>query len=210
MNSTGNNHICRLTGLLLLIIAVSVPLSAQDTPYDQLKQKFQRGEIFNADFSHQVIDSFTGDTTLSSGIIWVGENRYKVLSENKTIMVSGDISRVYDEDRNRLIISNYEPEEDDFAPSRFLNGTDSTYRVTEQREANDRIHIHFTSEDPFAVFTEVNVTLNSELLPLRIYAVDHADIRHTTRFRTGRFIKPGEQLFVLDYPDDAEIIDMRN
>lgn len=201
-----------LAGLaaILLFTLVSTPVFAQQTAFDQLKQRFDDGEIFNAEFSHQYIDSYTQDTVSSKGTIWVGEDKYKVRTQNQSVVVDGETSMVFDDSRNRVIMSKYEPSEDDFAPSRILNGADSTYTIESQERRDGRVFIALASDDPFAVFQMVEITLDGDLMPLKIHAKDQADNLITTSFRQGSFIAPEQGMFHLDYPEGAEIVDMRN
>lgn len=195
-------------GLIMLLIAI--PVSAQQTAFDKLKNMFREGQVFHADFSHKYMDSYTGDSVASSGKIWVGESQYKVEAENQLVVVDGETSKVYDEERNRIIISTYEPEEDDFAPSRILNGADSTYVIENQQRKGNQIFITLLSENPFSVFKEVRITLKNSIVPLRIFALDQADNEIITTFKNGSFITPGEEMFELETPEGAETVDMRN
>lgn len=205
-----NDKLVRFLLFTVFCLGITTFAWAQDEPFSQLKQKFEQGAIFNADFQHQTVDSYTQDTSSSSGVIWVGEQRYKVQADNQTVVVDGENSTVYDENRNRVIISKYEPEEDDFAPSRILNGIDSTYTVKAEEQRNDQIYIRLTSDDEFAIYKEVEIFLSSDLVPQKIRAVDPVDNIMTTTFRGGEFVTLRENIFVLDYPDGAEVVDMRN
>lgn len=195
---------------IFLVTALSTPLLAQQTAFDELKKRFDKGEIFHAEFKHQYIDSYTQDTVANKGTIWVGEDKYKVRTQNQSVVVDGQTSMVFDDNRNRVIMSKYEPAEDDFAPSRILNGADSTYSIKKQEQRDNKVYITLVSEDPFAVFREVKITLSSDLIPLRIFAKDQADNLITTSFKQGNFIAPKQGMFHLDYPEGAEIVDMRN
>lgn len=206
-----------LSDRLLLFIGVMVcvagfyrPAYAQQSVLDELTEKFKQGQIFHSDFSHHYIDSYTQDTTSSDGMIWVGNDRYKVRTQNQYVVVNGETSMVYDENRNRVIISNYEPAEDDFAPSRILSGIDSTFVVDHQEKNSDNIYILLTSDDPFAIYKEVEIILTPELIPQRIKALDPSDNVIITHFRNGRFVETEQGMFSLDYPDGAEVVDMRN
>lgn len=183
---------------------------AQDAPFAQLKMKFEDGQIFSADFHHQSVDSYTQDTVSNNGLIWVGNQDYKVRTDQQTVVVDGKISTVFDRNRNRVIISEYEPSEDDFAPSRILNGIDSTFTVTEEMKRGNQFYIQLTSEDPFAIYKEVEIVLSEALIPQQIRAVDPVDNIITTEFKNGTFLPPEEELFELDYPDSVELIDMRD
>lgn len=211
MNSKNlSGNLVRFLLLSVFCFGLTNFLAAQENPFDELKQKFEQGEIFYADFHHQSIDSYTEDTASSSGKIWVGEQRYKVESDEQSVVVDGETSTVYDEGRNRVIVSKYEPEEDDFAPSRILNGVDTTFTVTTEEQRDDQIYIQLTSDDSFAIYKEVEIYLSNALVPQKIRAIDPVDNVITTTFKEGEFIKSSENEFQLDYPDDAEIIDMRN
>lgn len=204
------DKLLRFLLVILLCWGLSPALYAQENPFSQLKQKFEQGAIFYADFHHQSIDSYTEDTVASSGKIWVGERRYKVRADDQSVVVDGETSMVYDENRNRVIISKYEPEEDDFAPSRILNGVDSTFTVKTEEHQDDQIYIQLTSDDSFAIYKEVEIYLSNALVPQKIRAVDPVDNIITTTFSKGEFITSGENMFLLDYPSGAEVVDMRN
>lgn len=194
----------------LLLLAAGIPAHAQQTTFEELISRFENGQVFYAKFTYEQTDSYTGETNSREGTLWVADEEYKVESNRQTIVVDGDYSRVYDENRNRVIVSNYEPAEDDFAPSRFLSGVDSTYTVTEQRIEGENTIITLESQDPFAVFTRVEITLGPGLIPLEIFTVDQVDTRATTVFQSGSFKAEREGLFEMEYPHDAEIVDLRN
>ena len=184
--------------------------AAQDTPaFDQLKSSFEKGKIFNSDFSHRYEDSFTGETDQNEGIIWIGKEQYKIESSNQVMVVDGNISRVYDGSKNRIIISDYSEEEDDFAPSRMLQGVDDSYSVQESALENGGTEIVLSSSDPFSIFEKVTILLDSEGNPIEIRALDQAENILVTRFSGGSFTEADEDLFTLESPEDAELIDLR-
>lgn len=181
------------------------------TAFEKLTQRFENGQVFHADFRHHHEDSFTGNTSTEKGEIWIGKNEYKIQSATQRVAVDGKLSRVYDSQRNRLIKSTYVPEEDDFAPSRFLSGVDSTYTIVEQqKKREDQYFIKLKSEDPFAIFQTVEITLGEEGIPQKVFVRDTADNLITTTFSSGKFIEQQPDMFELTYPASAEIIDMRN
>lgn len=210
MNLTDRRYFAIIFLISSFLCLGTSTIHAQQTPFDQLINRFQQGSVFHADFNHQYIDSYTGDTVATSGTIWVGEQMYKVQNSNQTVVVDGELSRVYDKNRNRVIVSTYEPAEDDFAPSRFLNGTDTTYTVEKQQEQGDEVLVTLSSSDPFSIFQQVEITLGTGQIPQKIFALDQAENRITTTFNAGEFIDPQKDLFKLQYPDGAEIIDMRS
>lgn len=198
------------TGLLAVILPAGHLLHAQGTPnFDDLKNNFEDGQVFYAQFTHRYEDSFTGETQQNSGEIWIGRDQYKIVGSNQVMVVDGNVSRVYDGDKNRLIISDYIEEEDDFAPSRMLQGVDDSYRVLESAAQNGTTEIVLQSDDPFSVFKTVTIILTPEGTPSEIRARDQAENILTTRFSDGLFMNPKSELFEIDAPDDAEFIDLR-
>lgn len=205
-----DNVIAIFIGTIIIGLGIPSSVFAQENHFAELKQKFEEGIIFNAEFQHQSVDSYTQDTVASDGRIWVGEQQYKVHSKNQSVVVDGQTSTVYDDNRNRVIISKYEPEDDDFAPSRILNGVDSTFTVKTQEKREEQTYILLTSDDPFAIYKKVEIFLDPDLIPQKIEAVDPADNIITTTFSTGKFVEPEEEMFELEYPENAEVVDMRN
>ena len=57
-----------LVATLLVFLSSSSALLAQQTAFDELKERFESGEIFNAGFSHQYIDSYTQDTSVPTNL----------------------------------------------------------------------------------------------------------------------------------------------
>lgn len=195
-----------LTCTLLFICNVNA--FAQTENFDRLKTKFQNGQVFVADYQHVYMDSYTRDTVRSTGKIWISQDAYKVVSDDQTIVVDGETSRVYDRYRNRVIISHYDPAEDDFAPSRMLNGSNTNFSIQESDSGGVSV-VKMISEDDFSTFRQVEIRLTGQQIPVAITAFDFADNKIVTRFKNGSFMGAGATSFELEYPDNAEIIDMR-
>ena len=207
MNSTLLKILSTLWVCVLLIYPIN--LDAQTPAFDQLKQKFEEGYIFNAVFSHEYEDSYTGEHSQNQGEIWIGKDSYRVEGDEQIMIVDGEISRVYDGIRNRLLISDYDEEEDDFAPSRMLQGVDDSYNV-EEESVNSETIIRLISDDPFAIFISVEITIDDHGNPALIRAVDQVENLLTTRFEIGRFQEEDPDLFQMEIPDNAERIDLRH
>lgn len=185
--------------------------TSSDTPrFDRLKQQFENNRVFYAHFSHEYNDTFTGEQQLTTGTIWVGKERYKMLSGDNLMVVDDNISRVYDHSKNRVIISDYIEDEDDFAPSRMLQGVDDTFSVTESEYSNGQTLIRLTSDDPFSVFIEVSILLDRDGIPVSIEAIDQVENQLITRFTHGLFIAEEDETFEFTYPANAEKIDLRH
>src|SRR5699024_8029194 len=108
-----SNGFLRVCSAIIFTFLLAGPLSAQQDTLDKLREKFEAGEVFQGECTQRYIDSYTHDTTSSKGEIWVGGDKYKVRTTNQTVVVDGETSMVYNDSRNRIIISNYEPSEAD-------------------------------------------------------------------------------------------------
>lgn len=193
---------------LLLLIATSA-VQAQDKVFPKLRANFDNEKVFVADFEHTYYDSYTKESLTSNGKIWVSSEKYRLDSENQLLIVDGVTSRVYDEVRNRVIISDYSEEDDDFAPSRMLNGVDSTYTITEEKLSGGRTKIIMKTDDDFALYLTVEIIVDSKANPISITAYDFSENEIVTNFENGSFLLKNEELFKLRYPQDAEIVDTR-
>ena len=197
---------------LILIIAFVIGsdwANAQSESLNNLKTKFENNQVMVAQFKHTFTDSYTGEVLNSEGEIIISQNGYKLTGEDQILVVDGDVSTVYDALKNRVIISIYDPEEDDFAPSRTLNGVDSTYTVSEEKERGNISRIVMETDDDFAVFPVIEIYANQNNIPLQVLAVDAADNQILTLFENARFVPKSQVDFKIVYPVDAEIIDMR-
>lgn len=207
MNLASNNKYL----LLLLLLLIPGLGNAQNAPgFDELEQKFRNNYIFKADFTHEYHDTFTGEEQVTEGMIWVGMDQYKMQSGESIMLVDGEISQVYDGQKNRVIISDYVEEEDDFAPSRMLNGVDDSYAVEEHQGEENQTVIELTSEDPFSIFLRVSIFLDESGNPSRIVAIDQVENELITYFEQGEFIPKTDVVFQFTYPEDAEMIDLRH
>tara|TARA_R110000868_G_scaffold408293_5_gene691041 strand:- start:78428 stop:79057 length:630 start_codon:yes stop_codon:yes gene_type:complete len=184
-------------------------VQAQSPAFVELKTRFDESAVFRAEFNHTYTDAYTEESTTSEGLIWIDQVGYKLESDDKIIVVDGEISRVYEGLRNRLIISEYDPEEDDFAPSRMLSGINETYTSSEKKLSNGNTLITLETDDDFATFLKVEIEVNGVLEPIKITAYDFADNLIVTTFSNGKFESLTDQTFNLNYPEDAEIVDMR-
>ncbi|HKJ46320.1 MAG TPA: hypothetical protein VJ991_10880 [Balneolales bacterium] len=195
--------------LIILILIIPALAKAQSSVFDKLRQKFDSGEIFKAQLNHEFIDSYTHDTVSTDGDIWIGEKRYKIILKDRYILVDSVTSKVYNAIKNQLIISKYDPKEDDYAPSRFLSGSEHSYTIHQSKMDSYGYVIKMTSTDPFSIFKQVEIEVTNNYIPKYIKTVDQTDNEAISRFSDGKFVKGTAKMFTISYPKNAEVIDMR-
>ena len=200
-------HLCLM--LLTASFTAAGSFDFEETDLDRVKQMFEDGNVFHARMTHSFVDSYTGEEEITEGEIWISKNKYLIKAGNQTILVDGETSVVYNEVQNKVLISRYHPEEDDFAPSRFFSGKDEVFAVSDVRVTNDHAEFTLKPDDPFEIFTSVTILLGGDLVPLEISAVDQMENNMSTAFNDAGFLDNSDGIFSLDYPEDAEIIDLR-
>src|SRR5699024_9539320 len=121
---------------------------------------------------------------------------YKIISDQQVMAVNGTISMVYDKAKNRVIISKYVRKDDDFAPSKFLRGVDSTYSIINQEKKGARYIVKLQSDEPFSVFKKVTISLGKQSIPQKIKVVDSADNQIESTFSRGNFVPQKPKMFV--------------
>lgn len=199
---------------VMLLFMVAIPVSAQKSTgnkqFDALRSRFEKGELFQSQLNHLFIDSYTKDTTVTLGEIWIDKTRYRLSTDTGIIVVDGKTSHVFNPQKNQVIISSYNPEDDEYAPSRFLFGSLSEYSIRNGPTRNKNSTVIMTSDDPFALFTKVEIEFSEQAVPIRITATDQSENVIVSRFSFGKFVTPSPQAFLLSYPKSAEVIDLRN
>ena len=181
-----------------------------DTPaLSTLKKRFNDGVMYRADLSHQFTDAYTGETISSFGSIWFTRDSYKIDTPDQVIIVDNLLSTVYNKQQNRVIYSNYSPEEDDFAPSRYFAGAAGEYESKETANSDGSTTITITKTDAFEQFKEVVIRVSRNGTPTQIDAIDQMDNTIKTTFRFGRFESSDQSIFAFQPPVGAEIVDMR-
>jgi outer membrane lipoprotein-sorting protein len=195
--------------LIILILVLPAFVRAQSSVFDKLRQNFDSGEIFKAQLNHEFIDSYTHDTVSTDGDIWIGEKRYKIILKDRYILVDSVTSKVYNAIKNQLIISQYDPKEDDYAPSRFLSGSEHSYTIHQSKIDSYGYLIKMTSTDPFSIFKQVEIEVTNNYIPKYIKTIDQTDNKAISRFSDGKFVRAKAKMFTITYPKNAEVIDMR-
>jgi len=198
-----------LIGICSLLSEVAHAQS-DSSALNAIKSNLMAGKVFKAQLDNKFIDPTTKDTVHTSGEIWIGKNEYKIHMNERYIVVDGKISRVYSEQKNQVIISNYDPSEDDYAPSHFLAGTQKEYMVRQKKGPNGDTHVVLFSRDPFSLFKQVDIMVDKQNdIPIWIKSVDQTGNITISRFYKGEYVMATSKMFDLKYPSDAHIVDLR-
>jgi hypothetical protein len=181
---------------------------AQSQSLESLKKELRSGKAFHAELEHLFVDTFTGDSVRSFGKLWIHQNGYRVESDDRIIVVFDSISTVYSFVKNQVIISPYAIQDDDFAPSRFLQADQNEFKINEKKLKNGW-QVELISLDDFSVFRQIVLDIENSSLPIRIRAIDQQANINESRFLKARFISFNESLKNINYPANIEIVDLR-
>ena len=198
---------CWLSLIMMLFWGGS--LLAQENYLSLIQDKIRNGEILSAQFNHEFTDAYTQEISQNEGSIWIGWQQYRIETAGQIIVVDGTLSKVLDRSRNRVIISEYDSELDDFAPSKIIGGLGNTYQVVDTKKRLNFQEYNLQSSDPFSTFEQMNIRIDSELKPSSLTALDMGANRMQTSFSDVEYIPISVHLFELIIPEDAEIVDMR-
>ena len=205
-------HCCQSTMVwlsLILVFLMTSPLPAQDNYLSLIQDKIRSGEVLSAQFSHDFTDAYTQETSTNEGSIWIGWQQYRIETAGQIIVVDGELSKVLDLGRNRVIISEYDAELDDFAPSKIIGGLGNTYQVVNTTTRRNTQEFKLQSSDPFSTFEQMNIRVDSDLKPFDLSALDMGANRMQTSFSGVEYLPAITNIFELMIPEDAEVVDMR-
>ena len=185
------------------------PLLAQVNYLNLIQDNLRHGAILSAQFNHDFIDAYTQETSRKEGSIWIGWQQYRIETVGQIIVVNGELSKVLDRRRNRVIISEYDSELDDFAPSKIIGGLGNTYQVVDTKSRHNTQEFNLQSSDSFSTFKQMSIRIDSDLKPVDLSALDMGANRMQTSFSEVKYLSSSSNLFELIIPEGAEIIDMR-
>ena len=194
---------------LIVTLFLGEPLLAQENYLNLIQDKLRNGAILSAQFNHEFLDAYTQEISRNEGSIWLGWQQYRIETVGQIIVVNGELSKVLDRGRNRVIISEYDSELDDFAPSKIIGGLGNTYQLVDIKCRHNTQEFNLQSSDSFSTFEQMSIRINSDLKPVDLSALDMGANRMQTDFSAVKYLPSSNILFELIIPEGAEIIDMR-
>ncbi len=174
---------------------------SQSLALEQIQNRItKQDDILQVEFRSLFVDSFTGDYSELQGRAWIGLNRYKVETAERILLVEDSVSSLWDPAQQRLVISDYVAEEDDFAPAKLFGVGKSDVTITE-----------ISGRDPLpghGTLSEFGYT-REELTRLKLDFVTAAQPRNSTSVRMkseDSYAALPELVLVLDSRQDPLFI----
>lgn len=205
------NKIAFLSALVSALLFAPISILAQNPLPKELKtfrNNLQKSLLWQAEIAFTTFDSFTQEEASDLGHLTLGIDAYKMELGQQVFLVRDSTSQVWDKAKKRILLSQYNPSEDDTSPARFLFAVDSVYQWQREKQADNKTRISLYTEDPFEMYRRVELLFEGET-PERIKAYDQADNSIEIRFSSAKFLKYSESLLRIDHPKEIEVVDLR-
>lgn len=204
------------TLLMLLLLAGGGRAQAQDADQlvRRLEEKYNSDQALKAQFTQTV--SQGGQTNTLSGTLTLQGDRYRVTTDQQTLVTNGETTWIYTPARGQVLVNDYVEDETAFSPSRFFDGYRERYRVsdvrTTQREGEKHYVLTLKPKQEGAFFREVTLWMRaSDAVVTRLAVRDANQSKMTFALRDVSFgVETDASTFRFDAPQDAEVVDLRS
>lgn len=204
------------TLLMLLLLAGGGRARAQDADQlvRRLEEKYNNDQALKAQFTQTV--SQGGQTNTLSGTLTLQGDRYRVTTDQQTLVTDGETTWIYTPARGQVLVNDYVEDETAFSPSRFFDGYRERYRVsdvrTTQREGEKHYVLTLKPKQEGAFFREVTLWMRaSDAVVTRLAVRDANQSKMTFALRDVSFdVETDASTFRFDAPQDAEVVDLRS
>lgn len=207
-----------LVAAVLLATIGASPLSAQDADeiFERLKQKYESIDALRAEFSQTMTSSYMDEEATSRGVLIASGDRYRVETEDQTLVTDGRVTWVYMPSQNQLLINDNTDDEESFSVSELLFNYDEQFTVTDVTTATVDGESHYVlsleprSRDAF--FTEATMSMRArDAIVTRLQILD---VNGTTMIFDLTNIELDPPLdagvFTFTPPKGTEIVDLRS
>ena len=208
-----------LAGLLLAVI-LSPPTQAQDTDttsiLHDIQVRYEALDGLRADFTQVIRSDFSENTTRMRGDLLLQQNKYRVETDEQTLVTDGTTTWIYTPADQQVIINHTEQDASTLSPETFF--TDYAERYTVQREKRvrrDGDRHRLLTLQPMStrtMFEQVRLWVRTEDLVITrlqvtdrdgseiTISLDNVDLTPALRARDFRFTPP----------EGVEVIDLRS
>jgi hypothetical protein len=173
----------------------------------RFQENLRNGQVFESVLSISEKSAETRQTVSYEARLFLAADGYRLEAEGRVYVVSGNESRVFEKTENRLIISEYLEDEDDFAPARYLGGVPDGYTANEQKSKNGAT-VSFKTSNEALRFKEVQVIFDLAGLPKKLEAKDHWGGQVSISFKNASFSRQTSWK-IIEVPANSERIDLR-
>ncbi len=215
----------RIVRVLILITAalcylLAASLFAGDDRADKIiakvKKKYDKIKTFSAEFNQTFHWKLADNVQELKGKIWLkGQEKFKIETEDQTIVSNGKTIWTFSRFNKQVIIDNIDKSGDQFRLPKdiffkYSEQYHTAYVKSEkiQDQDCDVIELQAKTEDVFIKYMKIWISNN--MLPLKIEQVDLNQNTNTYSLEHIQLNKPiDDSFFVYQVPESIEVIDMR-
>lgn len=209
----------RFSLALCFVLLVGHPAaSAQDGAalMERLRATYESIDALRAEFTQTMTSEYSDTEESFEGIVILDGNRYRVEAGPNTFVTDGEVTWIYDESKNQVLINDYVEDETAFSLNDFFFKSNEDYEVTQTEQTNlegETHHIlHLAPKRDDAFFSAVTIWMRDrDDLATRLEVLDVNGTRMTFGLDNIELNPPVEDaMFSFTPPDGAEVIDLRS
>lgn len=209
-----------LGGLLLFSFSMLSPVHAQDadstTILHEIQQRYESLDGLRADFTQVIRSDFADESTRMRGRLLLRENKYRVETNEQTLVTDGTTTWIYTPADEQVIINNAEQDASTLSPETFFTNYADRYAIVEKNRVwRDRDHhwkLKLTPKSPETLFEEVTLWVRRDDRIVTRLQVTDRDGSEITIFLDDIDLTPHLRAsdFRFTPPDGVEVVDLRS
>lgn len=197
-------------------LAQDNPSSEADELLERLEQTYDETEALSARFTQTTTSSFSGEATTHSGTLLLQGDRYRVETNQQTLVTNGETTWVYTPSEDQVIVNDYVEDETAFAPSEFFYDCDDRFTVTsvETTTQDGEPHhvLRLEPKEEGAFYREITLWMRDrDNLVTQLKVADADDTEMIFELEDIEFNPSvSADTFTFSPPDGTEVVDLRS
>lgn len=182
---------------------------SSDDVIERLRTRYDAVQAMRATFSQTTSSTFLDNVEHFEGDILIQGDQYRIEMANQTIVTNTIVSWVFNRSENQVLINDYEPDENTFSLTTFLDEFDSAYDVVSYERKDKLDVLALRPQDPLSMFRDVTLWADGDIV-VRLDVVDMNDVKMKFELSDIQFNPElSDQTFIFSIPNGVEVIDLR-
>lgn len=207
----------------LFALQLAAPAAAQDGPPPEadellarLEQTYDETEALSARFTQTTTSSFSDGAATHSGRLLLQEDRYRVETDQQTLVTNGETTWVYTPSEDQVIVNDYVEDETTFVPSEFFydygDRFTSTSVETTTQDGESHYVLRLEPKEEGAFYREITLWMRErDNLITQLKVVDADDTEMIFELEDIEFNPSvSADTFTFSPPEGAEVVDLRS
>ena len=182
---------------------------SSDDVIERLRTRYDAMQAMRATFSQTTSSTFLDNVEHFEGDILIQGDQYRIEMSNQTIVTNTIVSWIFNRSENQVLINDYEPDENTFSLTTFLDEFDSAYDVVSYERKDKLDVLALRPQDPLSMFRDVTLWADGDIV-VRLDVVDMNDVKMKFELSDIQFNPElSDQTFIFSIPNGVEVIDLR-